>query len=90
MNNTHELYKDFLEYAVEQGVDLDEMQALYDQHCESEGMDDHAACAVIDFEEMMYDFLDVESVDDDPRLYALMECPSVYEITHPFNFRDKE
>lgn len=89
MNDIYELYKDFLEYAVEQGVNLEYMQDMYDLYYLHEGMHEEAEEAVYNFEGVMYDFLDVQSVDDDPRLYALMECPSVYEITHPFNFRTK-
>lgn len=88
--NTHELYKDFLEYAVDQGVDLDFVQAEYDKDRESNGMDSGAADTTHDFEEMMYDFLGVESVYDDSRLHSLLEAPGIYEINHPFNFRDKE
>lgn len=87
MNNTHELYKDFLEYAVEQGMDLERMQYLYILNDDHQGIHGEAANAVHEFEGMMYDFLGVQSVDDDPRLYALLECPSIYEIDHPSNVR---
>lgn len=90
MDKTHELYKDFLEYAVRQGFDLEYVQDMYSLHYESDGTHGEAAHAVYEFEDSMYDFLGVESVDDDSRLYALMECPGSYEINHPFNFRDKE
>lgn len=83
----HELYKDFLEYAVSQGMDPDKMQELYDRDYESDGMDPEAGAAVWEFEDMMYDFLEVSSVDDDPRLYDLLEAPGNYEINHPWNFR---
>lgn len=88
--DTHELYKDFLEYAVDQGVDLDNVQEMYDLLYESGGMSDRAACAVLHFEELMYDFLGVDSMYDDPRMDSLMEAPGIYEINHPFNFRGKE
>ena len=88
--STHELYKDFLEYAVDQGVDLDDMQAMYDRNYEVDGMDTEAFHEVLEFEGLMYDFLGVESVDDDPRLHSLLEAPGIYEVNHPFNFRDKE
>ena len=88
--DTHELYKDFLEYAVDQGVDLDDVQEMYDRNYEVDGMDMEAFHEVLEFEELMYDFLGVESVYDDSRLYALLEAPGIYEINHPFNFRDKE
>lgn len=87
--NTHELYKDFLEYAMRQGVDLDFVQDEYNKNWETNGTDSGAADTTHDFEAMMYDFLGVKSVDDDPRLGALMEAPGIYEINHPFNFRDK-
>lgn len=89
MNNTHELYKDFLAYAGEQGVDLDHMQDMYNTHELYQGMHDDAEHAVHTFEEMMYDFLDVQSVDDDPRLHDLLEAPWMYEINHPYNLRTK-
>lgn len=89
MNDTHELYKDFLEYAIEQGVNLDHMQGMYDLYSLHEGMHEEAEHAVHTFEEMMYDFLDVQSVDDDPRLHDLLESPWRYEINHPFNLRTK-
>lgn len=86
-NDSHELYKDFLEYAQGQGLDLDRMQELYDRNYETNGMDEEADHAVQDFEEMMYDFLGVNSVDEDMRVYDLMEGPGMYEINHPYNFR---
>lgn len=85
--DSHELYKDFLEYAQGQGMDLDRMQELYDRNYETDGMDDEAEYAVHEFEEMMYDFLGVNSVDEDDRLYTLLEAPGSYEINHPYNFR---
>lgn len=87
--STHELYKDFLEYAVDQGVDLDDVQEMYDRNYEVDGMDMEAFHEVLEFEEMMYDFLGVESVYDDSRLHSLLEAPGIYEINHPSNFRDK-
>lgn len=89
MDNTHELYKDFLEYAVKQGVDLDHMQDMYDLYYLHEGMHEEAENEVHMFEGMMYDFLGVESVDDDERLYDLLEAPGSYEINHPYNFGTK-
>lgn len=86
-DDSHELYKDFLEYAQGQGMDLDRMQELYDRNYETDGMDDEAEYAVHEFEEMMYDFLGVNSVEEDDRLYTLMEAPGSYEINHPYNFR---
>lgn len=86
-DDSHELYKDFLEYAQGQGMDLDRMQELYDRNYETDGMDDEADYAVHEFEEMMYDFLGVNSVEEDDRLYTLMEAPGSYEINHPHNFR---
>lgn len=86
----HELYKDFLEYAVEQGLDLAFVQVEYDKNWESYGMDSGAADTTHDFEEMMYDFLGVQSVEDDDRLYPLLEAPGIYEINHPHNFRSKD
>lgn len=85
--DSHELYKDFLEYAQGQGMDLDRMQELYYRDYETDGMDAEADYAVHEFEEMMYDFLGVNSVDEDDRLYTLMEAPGSYEINHPDNFR---
>lgn len=85
--DSHELYKDFLEYAQGQGMDLDRMQDLYYRDYETDGMDDEASYAVHEFEEMMYDFLGVNSVEEDDRLYTLMEAPGSYEINHPDNFR---
>ena len=86
-DDSHELYKDFLEYAQGQGMDLDRMQELYDRNYESNGMDEEADHAVRDFEEMMYDFLGVNSVEEDSRVYTLMDAPGSYEINHPYNFR---
>lgn len=88
MDKTHELYKDFLEYAVEQGVNLEYMQYMYILHDIHQGMHEEAEDAVHSFETMMYDFLDVSSVDDDPRLYDLLEAPGIYEIDHPLNVRN--
>lgn len=86
----HELYKDFLKYAVRQGFDLEYVQAMYILHYESNGMHGEAGHAVYEFEDAMYDFLGVESVEEDSRLYILMEAPGIYEITHPYNFGIKE
>lgn len=90
MSAQHELYKDFLEYAVEHGEDLDYVQGMYDLYYESEGCNPEAESAVHSFEELMYDFLGVSSVVDDERLYDLMEAPSMYEVNHPSNIRTKE
>lgn len=84
-NHIHDLYKQFLQYAVSQGVDLDEMQDMYDRDYESDGMDSDADHAVAWFESLMYDFLGVTSVEN-TLVYALMECPGTYEINHPNNF----
>lgn len=86
-NIGHELYKDFLAYAQLQGMDLVRTQELYSRNYETDGMDADASDATHEFEEMMYDFLGVQSVDDDSRLYGLLEAPGIYEITHPYNFR---
>lgn len=90
MNDAHELYKDFLEYAVEQGSDLERVQDMYNTHDLYEGMHSDAERAVNAFENMMYEFLDVQSVHDDPRLFVLMEAPRHFDINHPRNFRAKE
>lgn len=90
MDESYELYRDFLEYAVRQGFDLDYVQDMYSRHYETDGMDGEAEHAVYEFEDAMYDFLGVKSVEDDSRLYILMEAPGTYEINHPANFRDKE
>lgn len=82
-DSTHELYKDFLEYAMEQGLDL---QAIEDDIFSDDPIRQESE-RVYAFEEAMYDFLGVTSVDDDPRLYRLLEAPGIYEINHPFNFR---
>lgn len=88
--DSYELYKDFLEYAQGQGFDLDHMQNAYDEHYKMEGTGpeaDQADRDVYDFESAMYDFLDVTSVDQDDRLYELLDAPGIYEINHPDNFR---
>lgn len=85
-NYTHDLYKQFLSFAVSKGVDLDYMQEMYDLDYESDGMDSDADHAVSDFQELMYDFIGVNSVEEDSRVLALMECPGIYEINHPNNF----
>jgi hypothetical protein len=89
-NADHELYKDFLEYAIGQGVDLDEVQEMYDRNYEGDGLDMEAFNEILEFEGLMYDFLDVQSVDDDDRLHSLHEAPGIYEINHPHNFRSKD
>lgn len=86
MNNKHELYKEFLVYAMDNGVDLDYVQRMYDLYYETEGMHAGAEYAVHSFEETMYDFLGVTTIVDDERLHDLMEAPSIYEINHPNNF----
>lgn len=87
MSNTiHDLYKQFLSFAVSKGVDLDFMQEMYDLDYESDGMDSGADHAVSDFQELMYDFIGVNSVEEDSRVLALMECPGIFEINHPYNF----
>lgn len=85
-----DLYMDFLEYAQGQGFDLDHMQNAYDEHYKMEGTGpeaDQADRDVHDFESAMYDFLDVTSVDQDDRLYELLDAPGIHEINHPNNFR---
>lgn len=90
MRDAHELYKDFLEYAVSRGADLDHVQNMYNTHDLYEGMHNDAERAVHTFENMMYDFLDVHSVHDDPRLFVLMEAPRNFGVNDPYNFRTKE
>lgn len=86
MQTEHELYKEFLQYAVDQGINLEYMQVMYDLYSGTEPISDGVEWAVHSFEEMMYDFLGVVSVEDDDRLFHLMEAPSIYEINHPNNF----
>lgn len=86
MQTQHELYKDFLQYAVDLGTNLEYMQAMYDLYCGTEPISDGVEWAVRSFEKMMYDFLGVTSIVDDERLYDLIEAPAIYEINHPNNF----
>lgn len=66
------LWQEFLEYAESQGFNLDEIDSLY--------MQDQDASDIIEFETAMYDFLGVNSVDDDPRLYELLEGPGMFGV----------
>ena len=68
-----DLYVRFLEYAKNRGFDLEHIENLY--------MSGQETSDVHQFEEAMYDFLDVDSVDDDPRLYELLEAPGIYGIS---------
>lgn len=85
-NNNHEIYKDFLEYAISQGLDL---EVIEDDYFSNDPMRQESH-NIYDFEAAMYDFLGVQSVDDDDRLYPLLEAPGIYEINHPHNFRSKD
>lgn len=78
-----ELYKDFLEYALGQGADLDYLQEMYDRNYQSNGMDEEADRAVYELESLMSDFAN----GDDSVFYQLLDAPGSYEINHPNNFR---
>lgn len=86
MSTTRELYKDFLKYAVDKGLDLKEIEDDYFSEDTLRQESDN----VLEFEAAMYGFLNVQSVDDDPRLYDLLAAPGSYGINDPSNFRDKE
>lgn len=86
MSNEYELYKEFLVYAMDSGVDLDYVQQMYDLYCETEEIHAGAEYTVNSFEALMYEFMGVQSFLDDERLFYLLEAPSIYEINHPNNF----
>ena len=68
-----DLYVKFLEYAKNQGIDLEHMESVF--------FNDQDDPEYHRFEELMYDFLQVDSVDDDPQLYTLLEAPGIYGIS---------
>ena len=63
-------YEEFLNFAEQQGIDFNEV--------ENQNEDE-----LYRFDEAMYDFLDVNSVDDDDRIYDLMDASSSFGAYSP-------
>ena len=68
------LYKEFLQYAKNQGFDLNYMEDLL--------FDDPENPAYFEFEEAMLDFLGTNDVDDS-QFQGLLEAPGIFGIVHP-------
>ena len=69
-----DLYKEFLQYAKNQGFDLNYMEDLL--------FDDPENPAYFEFEEAMLDFLGTNDVDDS-QFQGLLEAPGIFGIVHP-------
>ena len=63
-------YEEFLNFAEQQGIDFNEVENMNEDE-------------MYRFDEAMYDFLDVNSVDDDDRIYDLMDASSSFGAYSP-------